>query len=440
MSDADSQTALPTSVAATPDQVDEIIYSVFERLRDSRDVDDIEKALNLAKTNSEIKKMRAEGAKAEADARKAALDARLSEKQMRHALLGAMFAPLVPLASLLTVIVTLFVSSEQMRSSSQLALQKLSEDKVVREEASWRAFEEELDKSQPDKLYSSPTFLSRLRTFAASGTHDQQMQDITRQFMIGLTSDYAFQAIWKIHLKNSIEELTNSISDPSVLKITLLLKDSIWSVSSTLVFISQEIAGYLHSSSNGTQGPKEIDLSNINLQFSDLDNVDFSKIDLRQTSVIASTLRGAILKPKAGDPYDFRGSTWWDASEIDQKIIPTLILNFYPERPEHTYPQSYSITKEQYAANVARLCTQKLKLCSNECLRFGSEPRLEKDAPVARVVARIDERDLPFHQFHDGDVARRADLQRAELGCAVDDFGRVDSRHGDHLLQREAEP
>ncbi len=425
MSDADSQTALPTSVAATPDQVDEIIYSVFERLRDSRDVDDIEKALNLAKTNSEIKKMRAEGAKAEADARKAALDARLSEKQMRHALLGAMFAPLVPLASLLTVIVTLFVSSEQMRSSSQLALQKLSEDKVVREEASWRAFEEELDKSQPDKLYSSPTFLSRLRTFAASGTHDQQMQDITRQFMIGLTSDYAFQAIWKIHFKDrsinidqvvelarakkqqfnqmvsdckqikkpsnfsddivwgyigacspkySIEELTNSISDPSVLKITLLLKDSIWSVSSTLVFISQEIAGYLHSSSNGTQGPKEIDLSNINLQFSDLDNVDFSKIDLRQTSVIASTLRGAILKPKAGDPYDFRGSTWWDASEIDQKIIPTLILNFYPERPEHTYPQSYSITKEQYAANVARLCTQKLKLCSNECLRFGSEP------------------------------------------------------------------
>jgi len=202
MSDADSQTALPTSVAATPDQVDEIIYSVFERLRDSRDVDDIEKALNLAKTNSEIKKMRAEGAKAEADARKAALDARLSEKQMRHALLGAMFAPLVPLASLLTVIVTLFVSSEQMRSSSQLALQKLSEDKVVREEASWRAFEEELDKSQPDKLYSSPTFLSRLRTFAASGTHDQQMQDITRQFMIGLTSDYAFQAIWKIHFKD----------------------------------------------------------------------------------------------------------------------------------------------------------------------------------------------------------------------------------------------
>src|SRR6266849_4863153 len=64
--------------------------------------------------------------------------------------------------------------------------------------------------------------------------------------------------------------------------------------------------------------------------------------------------------------------------------------------------------------------------------------RLEMGFAVARVVARIDESHRPFHQFHDGDVAGCADLQCAELGSAVDDFRRIDGRHGNHLLQREA--
>src|SRR5215471_14724942 len=59
---------------------------------------------------------------------------------------------------------------------------------------------------------------------------------------------------------------------------------------------------------------------------------------------------------------------------------------------------------------------------------------------LALVVASIDERHRSFHNLHDGHVTGRADLKTAELGCAVDHGGRFDGRHGDHLLEREAEP
>src|SRR5262249_34395239 len=65
---------------------------------------------------------------------------------------------------------------------------------------------------------------------------------------------------------------------------------------------------------------------------------------------------------------------------------------------------------------------------------------LEVDLSLALVVARVDERHRPFDEFHDGDVARRPDLQRSELGCAVDYSRRLVGRHRDHLLKREAEP
>src|SRR5437764_5673674 len=65
--------------------------------------------------------------------------------------------------------------------------------------------------------------------------------------------------------------------------------------------------------------------------------------------------------------------------------------------------------------------------------------RLEMDLALALVVASIDERHRSFHKLHDGHVTGRADLKTAELGCAVDHGGRFDGRHGDRLLEREAE-
>jgi hypothetical protein len=43
-----------------------------------------------------------------------------------------------------------------------------------------------------------------------------------------------------------------------------------------------------------------------------------------------------------------------------------------------------------------------------------------------RALLRVSTNDRAFHKFHEDDVARRADLQRAKCGRAVDDLRRVD--------------
>src|ERR1041384_3925271 len=65
--------------------------------------------------------------------------------------------------------------------------------------------------------------------------------------------------------------------------------------------------------------------------------------------------------------------------------------------------------------------------------------RLEIGLAVALVVARVDERDRPFDEIQDRDIARRTHLQRAELRHAVDHLRGRARRHADDLLEREAE-
>src|SRR5262245_32291102 len=65
--------------------------------------------------------------------------------------------------------------------------------------------------------------------------------------------------------------------------------------------------------------------------------------------------------------------------------------------------------------------------------------RLQIRLSITLVIARVDERHRPFDQFHDRHVAGRAHLKRTELWRAIDHFRRVDRRHRDHLLEREAE-
>jgi hypothetical protein len=58
---------------------------------------------------------------------------------------------------------------------------------------------------------------------------------------------------------------------------------------------------------------------------------------------------------------------------------------------------------------------------------------------ITLVIARVDKRHRSFDQFHDRYVARRTHLKRTDLWRAIDDFRRIDCRHRDHLLEREAE-
>jgi hypothetical protein len=404
--------------SSPPEPIGAIINAAIAKLKLGSEEADAEKALSILKAAFEIEKMRAEAGKAQADTTKVGLDATLARKQMRVALLGSMFTPLVPLASLLTVVVTIFVAREQTRSADQLAAQKS-------EETSWSTFQDDIDKSTPDKLLSTATFVSKLRRFASAGKYSKEISDIEFQLMSGATSDAAFKQLWKLRFtgtddnnitqvielarvkklqfdhvtvdckqikaaagalpedrtwtylgtcspKYSIDDLSKAIPDPATLKSAITLKASVQDLTSISYFLSNEIGKYITAFSNKKSGPKQLDISGIVLSGADFDDVDFSLMNLTQTVFFSSRFRGAIILSTA-PTYDFRGSNWWDADKIDQTFLPYLISYLYPNQPNVIYPSGYQITNEQYANNVAKLCTSQLKICSAACLRFASE-------------------------------------------------------------------
>ena len=402
------------------------IESALTNLKNSADLGEVERALNVIKIQSEIQKIDTDRIKAEQDTKKVAIDASLASKQQRHALLGSMVAPLVPLASLLTVIVTLFVSNQQIHITRNQALQKAEEDKIIREEANWKAFEDDISKSEPDVLYSSGVFASRLRGFSLIERRKLQLFDITKHFMIGLSSASAFQDMWKIAFKEtnannfddvvelarakkqqfdrlaadcnairfsssslaedttwkylglcspkySVEDLVKENLDSDTLQKVLSLKESTTHISTVQQFLGNQIADYIRVSSNKQNGVKDFDISNMSFVYANFDNVDFSKANLTQTILSTCSINGAILTPKAVT-YAFPGTPWWEVDSIDQKSLPYLLTYYYPEIPSVIYPTDYKITREQYERKIGKLCIGDKIFCSSKCLRFGSAP------------------------------------------------------------------
>jgi hypothetical protein len=427
MSESSSGPERATSVSDTQaEPIDEAIKAALAKLKAGGDLAEIERTLNVVKLGSEIRKIDSERMKAEQDAKKAAIDAGLASRQVHQSLIASMLAPLVPLTSLAAVIVTVYIASQQMQVTRDQAREKSIEDRAVREQANWKAFEDDLNKSSADALYASGTFVSRLRAFDAAGTHDAPLKDITKQFMGRLTSDSAFKDIWKIAFKETNPEnfdsvvelargrkhqldqvmadcqairlpagapsnvpswesgygwcsqnitaqyLTNVVPDPATLKTILGLRESVGSVNSIIWFLSTEIADFIRRTSSKAQGAKALDVSDIIFLSVNLDDVDFSRMNLAQTAISISTVKGALLTAKQMT-FDFRGVPWWEADAIDQAVLSWLILNNYPERPNAVALSGHKITPAQYQARIEILCTSKMPVCSKQCLKFGSQ-------------------------------------------------------------------
>ena len=401
-----------------------VIQSLLTNLKDNTDLATLERTLNLAKLHSEIQKLDSEKRQADEDAKKSAVDASLAAKQLRHSLTSSMLAPLVPLTSLATVMVTLYIANLQTQASRDQAREKTIEDRAIREEANWRAFEDDLNKSSADALYATGTFVSRLRAFDAGGNRKLQLKDLNKQFMARLSSDAAFIDMWKIAIRDTNAdnfetivdlargkkyqfdritaecagikipprtlpedpfwsylgacsprytqaELQKAFSDPSLQRTVSSLRESMNSVNSIQWFLSTEIADFLRQTSTKDKGGKPYNLSNIAFINANLDGVDFSQMNLSQTLFFSSSVNGAVLTAKSQMTFDFRGTPFWEASVIDQAILPWLITYHFPYNPTDQWPSGYKITLEEYSGKISKLCTGQMLACSQGCLRFG---------------------------------------------------------------------
>jgi len=368
--------------------------------------------------------------KLEQDARKTSIDAQLIVNQTRNASRTALAALLVPAASFLTVVATLVAASWQIWSSNERSLKEAQlarqAAKEAREEADWGAFEAILDKDTADRLYASPTFTARLRSFAIAGRYDRQLLDITKKFMIQLSSPSAFQDIWKIAFKEADDNNIDSVVEMARLKSDVEIKAkckagssrlnfknmptdpwSEWGICSSVVthdevvnqirdpkdqdegwrlhqalandgifksFLSDQIAGYLRRKSNRATGSRMLDLSNVYLLWANFDNVDFSGVNLTGATFDRASLKGSILRPKDTAPAAvyFLGVPWWEAEAIDLQLLNILIVTAQPGKA--LLPQGYDITYEEYVNKVQALCQNKLQICAKKCLRYKTMP------------------------------------------------------------------
>jgi hypothetical protein len=414
------------------DPISAATEAALKHIQSTDDLGSIESALNIVKAASEIKKLEADRLNLEEDSRKTAVDAQLSATQTRNASRTALAALLVPAASLLTVVATLIAAGWQVRSSNERsaneAVAAREAAKEAREAADWAAFEAILDKGAPDALYESPTFTARLRSFAMSGRYDQQLLDITKKFMIKLTSASAFQDIWKIAFKEAGDNNIDSIveiariktdisdirskcqSESSRIKFTTMPadpwgvewglcssavtldyfktqvkdpkdQDSAWKLhqevynrGNVLSFVGNQVAAYLRRNSSKATGSRPLDLSNVRLLWGDFENVDFSSVNLTGTVFDGAFVRGAILRSTVTQAATttFVGTPWWDAEAIDLPLLNTLIGSSYPG--SGVLPGGYDISYDQYVNNVQRLCQNKLRICAKECLRYKTMP------------------------------------------------------------------
>jgi hypothetical protein len=414
MADADNFSAVAASIDL-----------LLSQLKSPNSVEDAEKILAAAKTASEIRKLEAERIKAEQEAEKAKTDRQIAPRQLRYSFLGIIFGTLVPIASLGTVIVSLYNTREQTRLTLEQTIEKAEQDAAARNETRWEAFEDKLDSAKgAEVLYSSPTFVARLRQFARDSRHSDDLREISKRLMLGLETSFpAFQDIWNLQIKDvtadslqtaielakGAKSKNDQVVDDCKLITTLkpLTGDPIWTsyfgvcspqssnddirsvldksqleqamklrglrndTASVQTLVSLKLSDYLRKNYSTRDGAADIDLSSITFVNSDLDGVNFGKANLLQAVFDRTTLNGANLATDSFT-YDFRGSTWWDAAVINQTVLPWLIGNNYPYSLGEVLPQNYVVSLDQYKNDIERLCTSKMPICRPECLRFGA--------------------------------------------------------------------
>lgn len=416
------------------------VEDILGSLSQPSDSADAERLLNMLKVgaevqkaNAEIGKLEHEAKKAEQEASKAAVDAALASRQMRLQLISTLVAPLVPIAALLAVVATLYSSHQTLsetRSSDERRTREAAKDK---EKLEWETFATTFNEGGLERVLTRPSLILKLSSYSKLPEYRKQLVLLSRSSFATMSSSDTFRETWssifgevsdenfdtavfvaKTHRRSYEEAVSecgkiivppdkfpeyqqfksfgpciNALNrdavielyadEPETAKKVGLLKDRTLSESTIVYLLSEAISSYLRKNSGASPGGKELDISSMTFNNANLSNVDFSKMRLLQTDFFLSDVQGAILTaPTDKMTYSFRGTAWWEAAAIDQKVLGWLVANSYPG----SSPQSFSrtgqavtvaISEDQYRKEIGRLCTSQAPVCSPSCIKYGAE-------------------------------------------------------------------
>ena len=134
---------------------------------------------------------------------------------------------------------------------------------------------------------------------------------------------------------------------------------------------SQLLARRLRQGASSSSRP--IDLSGSYLSWSDFNGVDFRKIDLSGAVLDTVNLTGAIFVPLKGTPKWMAGTNWWDAKEVEPKLLEFLIKTVFPGFVKlEAIVGDKPLTREYYANKVIELCKIARLTCDASELQFDA--------------------------------------------------------------------
>ncbi|WP_152568794.1 hypothetical protein [Microvirga sp. BSC39] len=397
------------------------------------DLSRLEKVTNIQKALSEARK-------ATADTRKAISDARLARTQLRTTRTQAWSALLVPLVSVITVLVTTVIQTQQLNESrrqteaARIAAQEAGED------ARWNALVGSI--KNPDDFRTDTTLLARLRAFTESPRYRQPAVDIAKRAISEASTATLFRDLFDVAFPkvespsiHSIAEISrrvgerhtavqtqceadsagfeipeaarlsygflcsNNVTDAKLAEIVRStaiqeefkkkrqLVSELYGISS---FLGEKVPEYLRNRDKFSD-TSSVNFSRAYIRNASFDSINFAGIDLSNVYIASSSLTGAKLVPVWREVPGLLTANWWDAETIDQDLLIELTRRTYPNwLPNLGYKDNYSIDRSAYYSRIAALCTSKRPQCQPKCLRIADDPPPtdpECKAPIVRTGA-----------------------------------------------------
>jgi hypothetical protein len=366
------------------EQLEDLAHQASQLANNSGRIEDIEKVASIQKMITEIKQQAADEA-----------NQKLTFKYERWKSLATL---LVPLLTVMTLFVTVFIQYLQITVTRE-----------ANEDTQWRESMKTFASTVTQNTLSDVASTAVLKPFFHSERYKSQAYDVSFLLFSRMGSLEGFRDLYTaafgvpswdniadvtrvarivdVQLTRIRNIITALEADPKRLERTKAptpfdanpistyekLEDAYHEVISQATLVTADIFSILRSPRAQQHKNIIVDLSEMSLIFGDARNVDFSMAKVRGSSFDRVNVGGAKITPQEIADTTWPGTQWWKADIIERETLKALIENSYPYYfPEEVFAELPISTRDQYVAEVLKLCGRVQMDCKGDDLKYGT--------------------------------------------------------------------